>query len=163
ERSRADRRARARAHRPLHRRIGSGHRRAARRTKPDVARQLGLTGLTSHGTASDSTRHRHSGCCSKGGGRATTTESALPREAEPPPVRLRLLRVLPILLLLGLLVHFVLPRLESVESAIATMRTLAPWAIAMALLFETLSYIANGELLRSIVSVAGGRIRLARA
>ena len=72
------------------------------------------------------------------------TESALPRQVEPRPVRLRLLRILPILLVLGLLVHFVLPRLESVEGAISTMRTLAPWAVAMALLFETLSYVANG-------------------
>ena len=91
------------------------------------------------------------------------TESALPRQVEPRPVRLRLLRILPILLVLGLLVHFVLPRLESVEGAISTMRTLAPWAVAMALLFETLSYVANGELLRSIVSIGGGRISLLRA
>ena len=88
---------------------------------------------------------------------------AIDAEREPRPVRLRLLQILPILVVLGFLVHFVLPRLESVESAFAMMRTLAPWAIAMALLFETLSYIANGELLRSIVSIGGGRISLLRA
>jgi len=88
---------------------------------------------------------------------------AISAEREPGPVRLQLLRFLPILIVLGLLVYFLLPRLESVESALETMRTLAPWAIAMAMLWETLSYIANGALLQSIVSIGGGRIGLARA
>ena len=59
--------------------------------------------------------------------------------------------------------HFVLPRLESVESSIDMMRHLRPWAIVMAVLFETLSYIANGTLLQSVVSIGGSRIRLIRA
>ena len=88
---------------------------------------------------------------------------AIDNAQEPRPVRLQLLRLLPVLIILGLLVHFVLPRIESVESSIDMMRHLAPWAIAMALIFETLSYIANGALLQSVVTLGGGHIRLMRA
>ena len=65
--------------------------------------------------------------------------------------------------ILGLLVHFLLPRIGTIEDSLETMKTMAPWAIAMALGFETLSYLANGELLQSIVGLAGGKISLRRA
>jgi uncharacterized protein (TIRG00374 family) len=88
---------------------------------------------------------------------------AIDSAREPRPVRLQLLRLVPILIILGLLVHFVLPRLDSVQNSIDTMRQLRPWAIAIAAIFETLSYIANGALLQSIIRIGGGRIRLMRA
>lgn len=90
-------------------------------------------------------------------------EAALPRREEPRPVRVRLLRFIPLLIVLGLLVHLVLPRLGSVEESLETTRSLAPWAIAMALLFEALSYVANGALLQSVVVLGGGRMTLRRA
>ena len=77
---------------------------------------------------------------------------------EPQPLRMHLLRIVPAVVVLGLLVHFLLPRLDSVTESIATMRTLAPWAIAFAVLCETLSYVANGALLHSTVSLAGERM-----
>ena len=82
---------------------------------------------------------------------------------EPQPLRMHLLRIVPAVVVLGLLVHFLLPRLDSVTESIATMRTLAPWAIAFAVLCETLSYVANGALLHSTVSLAGERMSLRRA
>ena len=85
------------------------------------------------------------------------------RQREPQPVRMHLLRIVPALVVLGLLVHFLLPRLDSVADSIATMRSMAPWAIAFAVVFETLSYLANGALLRSAVSLAGERMSLRRA
>jgi len=88
---------------------------------------------------------------------------AIDSAQEPRPVRLQLLRLVPVLIILGLLVRFVLPRLELVEGSIDMMRHLRPWAIALAVIFETLSYIANGALLQSVVSIGGGRIRLMRA
>jgi uncharacterized protein (TIRG00374 family) len=88
---------------------------------------------------------------------------AIDSAREPRPVQLQLLRLVPVLIILGLLVHFVLPRLDSVQNSIDTMRHLAPLAIALALIFETLSYIANGALLQSVISLGGGRIRLIRA
>lgn len=91
------------------------------------------------------------------------TERRHARRAEPRPVRLRLLRFLPTLIVLGLLVHIILPRIGSFEVAVQTMRTLMPWGIFMALGFEALSYVANGALLQSIVSIGGGKMRLTRA
>lgn len=87
----------------------------------------------------------------------------VPQRTEPRPARVRLLRLVPIVIVLGLLVHVVLPRVASVESSLQTIRTLAPWAIAVGLLFEVLSYVANGALLQSIVAVGGGRMTLRRA
>jgi uncharacterized protein (TIRG00374 family) len=92
---------------------------------------------------------------------ASTAEGAeLP---EPRPLRLRILRAVPILLVLGLLVHFLLPRLDTIEDSLQTMRTMAPWAVGLALFMETLSYVANGALLQSVVSLAGDRITFRRA
>jgi len=99
----------------------------------------------------------HSGCS------VLAEMEAIEIEREPQPVQLRVLRFLTILIILGLVVHFVLPRLESVEGAIDTMRTLAPWAIAFALLCESLSYVANGSLLQSVIALGGERISLRRA
>ena len=83
------------------------------------------------------------------------------REARP--IRLHALRWVPIVIVLGLIIHLLLPRLDTIEESFKTMRTLAPWAIAMAVLFETLSYIANGALLQSIVHLAGERLTLRRS
>lgn len=82
---------------------------------------------------------------------------------EPRPVRLRLLRFLPPLIILGLLVHLVLPRIGSVEESLKMIRSLLPWAIAWAFLYEGLSYLANGALLQSVVYIGGGRMKLGRA
>ena len=82
---------------------------------------------------------------------------------EPRPVSLRLLRFVPMIIIIGLLVHFLLPRLDSVTDALETLRTLAPWAVAMAFIAEALSYLANGALLQSVVALARERISIARA
>ena len=82
---------------------------------------------------------------------------------EPRPVSLHLLRLVPMIIIIGLLVHFLLPRLDSVADSLQTMRTMAPWAVAMAIIAETLSYLANGSLLKSVVGLGGERISLARA
>lgn len=71
--------------------------------------------------------------------------------------------MIPTVIILGLLVHFLLPRIGTIEGSLETMKTLAPWAIAMALAFETLSYLANGELLQSIVHLGGEQMSLRRA
>jgi glycosyltransferase 2 family protein len=58
-------------------------------------------------------------------------------------------------LILGLLVWFVLPRLDTLEESFKTLRTLRPWAIAMAIIMEALSYTAMGALLQSVVCLTG--------
>ena len=55
------------------------------------------------------------------------------RQHEPQPLRLHLLRIVPALVVLGLLVHFLLPRLDSVADSLKTLRTMAPWAVLMAI------------------------------
>jgi uncharacterized protein (TIRG00374 family) len=79
------------------------------------------------------------------------------------PLKLRILRAVPVLLVLGLLVHFLLPRLDSIADSFATIRTMAPWAIGLSLIMEVLSYAANGALLQSVIALAGDRISLRRA
>jgi glycosyltransferase 2 family protein len=82
---------------------------------------------------------------------------------EEPQSALHILRVLPIVIVLGLLVHFVLPRIDTIASALQTLRTMRPWAVALAVVMESLSYIANGALLQSIVALMGERISLRRS
>jgi glycosyltransferase 2 family protein len=79
------------------------------------------------------------------------------------PLKLRILRVVPVVLILGLLVHLLLPRLGTITDSLETLRSMAPWAIAMAVFMESLSYVANGALLQSIVGLTGDRITLRRA
>lgn len=84
-------------------------------------------------------------------------------ESESPPLKFRVLRAVPILLVLGLLVHFLLPRLDTIEDSFATLRTLKPWAIGLSLIMEALCYVANGALLQSVIQLAGERMSLRRA
>jgi uncharacterized protein (TIRG00374 family) len=94
-----------------------------------------------------------------------TDSSVVPElsEREPRPVTLHLLRIIPAVVVLGLLLHFVLPRLGSVEESIDALNTMKPWALVLAILFETLCYVANGELLQSVVHLTGERMSLRRA
>src|SRR5712691_9405648 len=85
------------------------------------------------------------------------------QQREPRPVSLHLLRLVPMIIIIGLLVHFLLPRLDSVADALGTLRTMAPWAVALAIIMEVLSYLANGTLLKSVVALGGERISIARA
>jgi uncharacterized protein (TIRG00374 family) len=82
---------------------------------------------------------------------------------ESRPLKLRILRAVPVIVILGLLVHFLLPRLDTIEDSLLTLRKLAPWAIALSVAMETLSYVANGALLQSLVTLAGDRISFRRA
>jgi uncharacterized protein (TIRG00374 family) len=88
---------------------------------------------------------------------------AEPESDQSPPLKFRILRAVPILIVLGLLVHFLLPRLDTIEDSLATLRTLKPWAIGLSLMMEVLSYAANGALLQAVVQLAGERMSLRRA
>jgi len=79
------------------------------------------------------------------------------------PLKLRILRAVPVLVVLGLLVHFLLPRLDTIEDSLKTLRTMAPWAVGLSLVMEALSYVANGALLRSVIELAGERMSWRRA
>src|SRR5258706_15241230 len=74
------------------------------------------------------------------------------------PLKLRILQAVPVLLVLGLLVHFLLPRLDTIQSSLKTLRTMAPWAVGLSFAMEALSYVANGALLQTVVGMAGDRM-----
>ena len=78
------------------------------------------------------------------------------------PLRLQLLRFIPVVVVLGLLVHFLLPRLGTIQESVKTMTQLAPWPIVFAIAFETLSYIANGALLQSVIAMVGESLPIRR-
>ena len=78
------------------------------------------------------------------------------------PLRLQLLRFVPILIILGLLVHFLFPRIATIQESIRTMKTLTPWPILWAVMWECLSYLANGALLQSVIAMAGESMKLRR-
>jgi len=78
------------------------------------------------------------------------------------PLKLHILRVVPTLVILGLLVYFLLPRLGTIESSIQTLRDLRPIALVIALIWEILSYVANGALLQSVIQLAGDKAPLRR-
>ena len=82
---------------------------------------------------------------------------------EPRPLQLHVIRWVSILIIFALLVHFLLPRLGSIEESLRTARTLTPWAIFLAVVAEALSYVANGSVLQSVISLAGERMSLRRA
>ncbi len=82
---------------------------------------------------------------------------------EPRALKLQMLRAIPVLVVLGLLVHFLLPRLGTIEASFETLHRMLPWALAAAAIAESLSYLANGMLLRSVVALAGERLSFRRA
>jgi uncharacterized protein (TIRG00374 family) len=87
-----------------------------------------------------------------------------PRDDEPRPLKLRILRWVPIVIVLGLVVHLVLPRVAQIKGALHIVWTLTPWAIALAVVCEGLSYCANGFLLRTIIGcITKERISFRRA
>jgi uncharacterized protein (TIRG00374 family) len=90
-------------------------------------------------------------------------DTPAPVSIDPRPLKLRILRFAPIVVILGLLVHFLLPRLDSIEDSLKTLRSMTPWAVLMAVVMETLSYVANGAVLQSVVQLTGERIALRRA
>src|SRR5258706_13291391 len=79
------------------------------------------------------------------------------------PLKLRILRAVPVILVLGLLVHFLLPRIDTIGDSLKTLRTMAPWAIGLSFVMEALSYVANGALLKSVIELAGERMSWRRA
>ncbi len=69
----------------------------------------------------------------------------------------------PLILLLALGVHVLLPRIAVLEQSFTVLQSLSVGMIAAAMGAQALSYVANGALLRTIVRSAHEQIRLARS
>jgi len=65
--------------------------------------------------------------------------------------KLRLWRYLPILIILGLAVHLLVPQITTLEHSWSVVKGLTWWALVFAIIAQVLSYISNGYLLHSIL------------
>ena len=79
------------------------------------------------------------------------------------PLTTRAKRYVVTIVLLGLVVHFVLPQIASLEHSLQVLRGMTWWAVALAVLAQGLSYLSSGFLLQSIANVIEPRVGLGRA
>ncbi len=79
-----------------------------------------------------------------------------------PKLMMRPLRYLPILILLGLAVHLLLPQLTELRQSLNVVEQMRLWAVGMAILAQMLSYMGAGYLLHAASEVAGSRLTTRR-
>jgi uncharacterized protein (TIRG00374 family) len=84
-------------------------------------------------------------------------------EPSTAPLRLRLRVVVPLIIFLGLAIHYFLPRVATVQGSLEVVRTLRWLPLVLAVAAEALSYVANGSLLAIAVTFSGERLSLRRA
>lgn len=65
--------------------------------------------------------------------------------------KIRLWRYLPILIILGLAVHPLVPQITTLESSWSVVKGMAWWAVALAAVAEVLSYLGSGFMLHTIL------------
>jgi uncharacterized membrane protein YbhN (UPF0104 family) len=70
----------------------------------------------------------------------------------PPPPVLKVGRYLPALILMGLAVNLILPQLASVEASFHVIKTMVLWAVLLAALAQSFSYLGAGDLINSVVA-----------
>lgn len=94
----------------------------------------------------------------------------LNQENQPSP-KIRLWRYLPILIILGLAVHLLVPQITTLENSWSVIQRLTWWAVALAVLAQILSYLGSGFTLHAILGInqeklstlTGGLITMASA
>jgi uncharacterized protein (TIRG00374 family) len=84
------------------------------------------------------------------------------RSFSTPKLNVQVGRYLPLLLLLGLAVHLILPQITTLEHSLRVIEGMLPWAVGLALVAQLLSYVGSGFLLRSIVYLASQRLSIVR-
>jgi uncharacterized protein (TIRG00374 family) len=84
-------------------------------------------------------------------------------EPSATPIRLRMRAVVPLILFLGLAIHYFLPRVATVQGSLDVVRTLRWLPLMLAVAAQALSYVANGSLLATAVAFSGERLPLRRA
>jgi uncharacterized membrane protein YbhN (UPF0104 family) len=82
--------------------------------------------------------------------------------AVSPQLQVRLWHTLPLLLVLGLAVHLILPQITTLERSLQVLKDMKLWAVALAVAMQALSYAGSGVLLRAIVATVGGRLSVVR-
>jgi uncharacterized protein (TIRG00374 family) len=79
-----------------------------------------------------------------------------------PKLIMRPLRYLPMLILLGLAVHLLIPQLTELEHSLEVVEQMRLWAVGLAILAQMLSYMGAGYLLHTASEVAGSRLTIRR-
>lgn len=85
------------------------------------------------------------------------------RTAWPQSVRLRAVRYVALLLLLGLALHYFLPRVATLEQSLRVARRLSLWPLLFALFAQVCACIARGWSLSASVAIANERLSLRRS
>lgn len=79
-----------------------------------------------------------------------------------PPLKIRLARYLPPLIIIGLAVHLLLPQIASLENSISVVRSMSLGWVGMAAIAQVCSYLGSGYLLKAIVDLNQSRLSIAR-
>ena len=66
--------------------------------------------------------------------------------------KIRLWRYLPILIILGLAVHLLLPQITTLESSWSVVKGMTWWAVVLAAVAQVLSYLGSGFMLHAILA-----------
>ena len=97
--------------------------------------------------------------------------TANPEEADPagfhaievPPLHMRVLRYLTMLILLGLAVHLILPQIVSLGHSVNVLTHMTWWLVAAAVAAQLISYLGGSYMVSAMVAMIGHKISLARA
>jgi uncharacterized protein (TIRG00374 family) len=84
------------------------------------------------------------------------------RSSSVPRLVLRPLHYLPILILLGLAVHLLLPQITTLGHSLGVIEQMSLWAVGGAIVAQVLSYMGLGYLLHTASGVAGARLTVTR-
>ncbi|TFG72230.1 MAG: hypothetical protein E4H27_03030 [Anaerolineales bacterium] len=80
-----------------------------------------------------------------------------------PKLKVQVARYLPIVLILGLAVHLLLPQITALEHSLDVIRKMAWWAVGLAIFAQVSSYLGNGYTLQSLVRIAKENITLLKS
>jgi uncharacterized protein (TIRG00374 family) len=81
-------------------------------------------------------------------------------EQESKSPKIRLWRYLPILLILGLAVHLLVPQITTLEKSWSVVKGMTWWAVALAVVAQAFSYLGSGFMLHAILGNNGQKLSL---
>jgi uncharacterized protein (TIRG00374 family) len=80
-----------------------------------------------------------------------------------PRLMIRLARQLPVLILLGLAVHLILPQLTTLQHSLKVIENMAWWAVVLAVGVQILSYVGSGYLISSLTAFSQPHLSIGRS
>lgn len=78
------------------------------------------------------------------------------------PPKIRLWPYLPLLIVLGLAVHLLLPQLTTLEHSWSVVKGMIWWAVILAAAAQVLSYLGSGYMVHAILESNGGKMSIVR-